>query len=145
MPSVALHDSAAIWGPDVDTFDARRFIKRDTLSRTSPQEREQKKLQTQGFIPFGGGIHLCPGRFFALAEILGMVAVWTLGYEFVDSKNGSAVQVPKQSPQRFGEAIKKPDGKTMVKVRRREGWENITWKFKVGEIDPTIKTADPYR
>lgn len=122
MPSGIPHNSTAVWGADAERFDARRFLKRDTLVG------KEKKTQTQGFLPFGGGKHLCPGRYFALAEILGMVAVLVLGFEF-----GSGIQLPEGARQQFGEGVRKPASDPNVKIRRRQGLENVRWRFLVGE------------
>lgn len=51
------------WGLDAKSFNARRFIEKESLSK------EEKKAQTQAWMPFGGGRNMCPGRHLAFTEI----------------------------------------------------------------------------
>lgn len=79
-------------------------------------------------VPFGGGAHLCPGRNFAFAEILGLVGALVLGYEVV----GLRAENIKMGPRVLASAIPKPmedgDGGP-VTLRRRKGWEDVQWSF----------------
>jgi len=132
MPAGVSHASTAIWGADAHAFDARRFLSttRDSL------DKESKKLQIQGLFPFGGGKHLCPGRYFALVEILGMVSVLMAGFELVKDVPGEGddvrISVPEAGMQRFGEGVRKPKHDIRVKVRRRGDLEDVRWGFRVG-------------
>lgn len=56
-----------IWGADAARFNPERF-----LAKVS---KENKKVQSQAFIPFGGGKNMCPGRHLALTEITSFVAM----------------------------------------------------------------------
>jgi len=132
MPAGVSHASTAIWGADAHAFDARRFLSttKDSL------DKESKKLQIQGLFPFGGGKHLCPGRYFALVEILGMVSVLMAGFELVKDVPGEGddvrISVPEAGMQRFGEGVRKPKHDIRVKVRRRGDLEDVRWGFRVG-------------
>jgi hypothetical protein len=69
-----IHNSTTFWGPDAATFSPRRFLKPEPNSskKAMPEvHKEQEKLRKKAFVPFGGGMHLCPGRHFASGEILG--------------------------------------------------------------------------
>ena len=59
-----------------------------------------------GFMPFGGGKSMCPGRFFARNEIKICVALLLryMNYKFVDKDI-----MPKQKPQRVGFGIAPPN------------------------------------
>ena len=57
-----LHLDKGVWGSSFADFDPARFVKNKELSR-SPN-----------FKPFGGGQHLCPGRFLARRVIFAFVA-----------------------------------------------------------------------
>jgi len=63
------------------------------------KEKVDDELRKAGYIPFGGGKHLCPGRNIAFAEILGTLAALLLGFE-VRGTDGGLIQVP----SRRGEA-----------------------------------------
>lgn len=57
MPYKQLHMDAAVFGPDADSFDARRFMNNKTLERST------------SWRPFGGAKTHCPGRFLARREV----------------------------------------------------------------------------
>ncbi|KAI9150687.1 phospholipid-translocating P-type ATPase [Paramyrothecium foliicola] len=103
------------WGIDVDVFKADRFIGED-------------KANAHGFYPFGGGKHICPGRYFASGEILGAFAILLLGYDVTDS-NGNPVTVPKGTVPPLTNGIGKPAAGSDLRVRitRRKGWEDARW------------------
>lgn len=42
---------------------------------------EADRQRKAAFFPFGGGLHLCPGRNFAFAEILGLMSVLVTGFD----------------------------------------------------------------
>jgi cytochrome P450 len=124
MPAVTLNFAEPTWGKDVDQFDARRFLNKS---------REQDKLQNRAAAPFGGGKHLCPGRHFAYAEILGTVAALVVGFE-IETPEGGRVAVPGLN-NNMVEAVAKPlpavQNGMLARVRRRPGWEDVRWGFKV--------------
>jgi cytochrome P450 len=91
MTSHTIHRSAEIWGKDVDIFNGRRFYsatndESNNSKRTTLQHDEN--VQKRALAPFGGGKHVCPGRYFAEAEILGTVAVLLTGFETVPDEDG---------------------------------------------------------
>ncbi len=129
IPAGVMHTSTATWGPNPDEFDARRFMKQ------VDEDKEQGRAKRSAYIPFGGGKHLYPGRYFAQAEILGTVAAVITGFEVV-SKDGGPVIAPKTSQvsRDFGQAMGKPTGpaaKIGVKLIRREGLEHVKFGFSV--------------
>ncbi|KAF7856355.1 hypothetical protein EAF04_009883 [Stromatinia cepivora] len=126
LPSGFTHNSPSIWGPNVDSFDPYRFLP----SIIAKLGKEQKKQQAQGYFPFGGGKHLCPGRHFATTEILSLVAVIVMGFDIEGSS------VPERAFQKLGTAVRKPKNDIEVNIKRREGWENVKWRFDVqGKVD----------
>ncbi len=66
-PIVPHHLDADIWGADANEFVPDRFI-RDS-SRFLPRG-DEKQVR-----PFGGGVSLCPGRFFASRQVMSLVAI----------------------------------------------------------------------
>jgi cytochrome P450 len=115
IPSAVLNTASSTWGPDSRTFNARRFL-----------DLDDKKARQQGFIPFGGGRHLCPGRHLAFTETLGFVAAFVLGFDM------EGVQIIGTRTHKMGSAARKPKGDLKVSIRRRKGFENVNWSFNVG-------------
>lgn len=126
LPATTLHRSPSIWGPEADEFNPRRFY-----PSKSKSEEEGKATRRQGaYMPFGGGKHMCPGRHFAWAEISGFVTALLLGYEIEGLKEENV----RMRDARMGEAIAKPDkgGEGgSVRLKRREGWEGVVWRYLV--------------
>lgn len=63
VPFRQLHFDGSVYGPDVNSFVPERFIRSKTLDH-SPS-----------YLPFGGGISYCPGRFLARDEFSVFVAL----------------------------------------------------------------------
>ena len=63
VPYRLLHYDQKVWGKNSSVFDSERFLHRKELAR-HPSYR-----------PFGGGQHLCPGRFLAKQAIFTFVAL----------------------------------------------------------------------
>ncbi|PQE10909.1 hypothetical protein CJF32_00007747 [Rutstroemia sp. NJR-2017a WRK4] len=124
LPSGVTHLSPSIWGPDVNSFNPYRFLP----STTAALSKDQKRKQTQGYFPFGGGKHLCPGKRLATTQILAFVAAIVMGCEV------RGARVPERAFQKLGTAVRKPEGDVLVGVKRRRGWEGVRWKFDVGDV-----------
>ena len=63
VPYRLLHYDPRVWGADASSFDPDRFLHNKDLAR-HPSYR-----------PFGGGQHLCPGRFLAKQAIFAFIAL----------------------------------------------------------------------
>ena len=63
VPVCQLHDNEDTFGSDALAFCPERFLKQQDLT-SSP-----------GYKPYGGGKTYCPGRFFAMQELFGFVAL----------------------------------------------------------------------
>ena len=131
MPSGPMHGMANVWGPDADQFRPDRFMDRGLPSKNA-------KLRRSAWTPFGGGAHLCPGRNFATAEILGFVTSMLLGYhvEPVDG-NWENFRPPPMGQCPLATAVCKPADEGSVfgtRVTRRSGWESVEWKFTSGKV-----------
>lgn len=122
------------WGPDAAVFKARRFLATsEERAKWGKEEKEREWEQKRALLPFGGGKHLCPGRNFAFAEILGTVSVLVLGFE-VRGKAGEVIEVPEVPRTRLGEGVGKPSEGQLgmgARLTRREGWQDIVWRFVV--------------
>ncbi|KAH8910373.1 cytochrome P450 [Coniochaeta sp. PMI_546] len=121
IPAKVVHRDADTWGDHVEDFSPRRFL-------PDPDgNKEVDKLKKISFVPFGGGKHYCPGRNFAFAENLAVMAALLLGFELegLDKDN------LRMEDSKMGQAAKPVpgfEGGPCV-IRRREGWEHIEWKF----------------
>lgn len=120
--TTTLHRSQSLWN-NADEFVPDRFVADET--RSDKEEKGRK----QGYIPFGGGKHYCPGKDFAFANILGFVSALTLGFDFT----GLSKDAVKPGRSRICDSIVKPpsrgEGVSMT-IQRREGWENVEWSFR---------------
>jgi cytochrome P450 len=123
LPSGITHSSPSIWGPDASSFNPERFLP-EAKNRLNKKTRRK---QSQGYFPFGGGKHLCPGRHFAMMEILALVAGIIVGFEVQGMDS-----VPERAFQKLGTAVRKPVADVEVGVKRREGWEGVNWRFEGG-------------
>ena len=63
VPVCQLHDNQEVFGSDALVFNPDRFQKQRDLTNSA------------GYKPYGGGKTYCPGRYFAMQEIFGFVAV----------------------------------------------------------------------
>ncbi|EHL02571.1 putative Cholesterol 7-alpha-monooxygenase [Glarea lozoyensis 74030] len=121
LPSGITHTNPAIWGSDANVFNPARFLP----STKAALDKDTKRKQAQGYFPFGGGKHLCPGRHFATTEILSFVGAIILGFDVSGSR------VPERAFQKLGTAVRKPKGDVDISMKRRRGWENVKWSFSV--------------
>jgi hypothetical protein len=74
---------------------------------------------------------LCPGRNIAFAPSVGIVAVLLLAFDVRGTSN-ELLKVPEIRSVKFGEAVAKPSGdglKMGAVLSRRDGWEDVVWKF----------------
>jgi len=89
--------------------------------RTAAEDREAK-VATAGigghWYPYGGGVKMCPGRFFAKQEMMAAVAVML--YEF-EMELVDPVEARKAAPDRkfFPVGALSPDRKISMRIRRR--------------------------
>ncbi|KAF4999383.1 hypothetical protein FGRMN_2524 [Fusarium graminum] len=112
-----------VWGEDISDFKPDRFIE-SGLKENSANE----KAKRAAYIPFGGGRSLCPGRNFAFAENLGLVACLLAGFDVTLTGPGFPVGMDCD----FSQAALKPANNGQgygVKIQRRERCEKICWSF----------------
>ena len=126
--SPAAARSAVSWSPE---FDPDNFL---PTAPASAAASAVDRTRRAAFTPFGGGKHLCPGRRFAFVEILGVVCILLVGFEFEPAEPDAEgrFKVPAMRLVRLGNGMSQPEAKgkgTGLRVRRRDGWEAVEWKF----------------
>ncbi|KAK4128072.1 cytochrome P450 [Parathielavia appendiculata] len=124
------HGMEEYWGEGVDEFDPERFLSRKGDGEDGPGSSKAMKT---AFQPFGGGMHLCPGRAFAFAEMMAVMATLLLGYD-IEPLEGSMWELPAFATRSVIDAVTKPanHGEGFgLRIRRRLGWEGVRWKYEL--------------
>ncbi|PQE15686.1 cytochrome p450 protein [Rutstroemia sp. NJR-2017a BBW] len=116
MPNQAYHFDEESWGSDVDEFDAHRFMK-------------PKPHLPGAFRGFGGGVNLCPGRFFAMNENLAMCAMLVMRYDI--KPVGGTWRHPGVDRSNLSLLVNPPKDRVLVEIVPRKGWEGGSWSFKL--------------
>ncbi|POR39694.1 Uncharacterized protein TPAR_00118 [Tolypocladium paradoxum] len=142
IPAGFTHRAEDVWGANAGQYEADRFVNRQ--AKLSAQAEKNKRAS---YIPFGGGKHLCPGRNFAFAEILGAAASLILAFDMSSDGNGAPVKLPEMATTTIMGGASKPDkqgeGMSLV-IKRRPGWENVKFEFEVvGGADSQKPSFDP--
>ncbi|KAF7939898.1 uncharacterized protein EAE98_000025 [Botrytis deweyae] len=109
----ALHYDKKTWGETADVFRAHRFC---------------GKVPGHAFRGFGGGINLCPGRGFAMAEVAALVAMLAMRFDLVPV-GGNWVE-PGQDLNNMSLQVAPPGRKVMVSIVPREGSGGQKWSFE---------------
>lgn len=133
MPSRVIHTDPAIWGPDVSEFNHKRFAKDKKSQNTSI------KPNPKAFRVFGGGTTLCPGRHFAMTEILSTVVMFILRYDLIplDGK----WTPPKTDHSNIASVVMEPDTDIRVEVVPRGEVANCDWNFKLADSAMIFEVA----
>ncbi|KAK3291277.1 cytochrome P450 [Chaetomium fimeti] len=127
------HGMEEYWGEDVDEFKPERFLAQASKKGDAGEGPGSSKAMRAAFQPFGGGTHLCPGRAFAFADMMAVMATLLLGYE-IDTLDGGEWKLPPFATRSVIDAVTKPakHGERFgVNIRRRQGWENVQWKYEM--------------
>lgn len=75
---------------------------------------------------------MCPGRWFAQTEMQSFIALFVTGFE-IESADGGLYVPPKFKEEKMfiAQGVRKPERDVQVKVRRREGYEEVEWGFEM--------------
>ncbi|KAI9643442.1 hypothetical protein NHQ30_008061 [Ciborinia camelliae] len=109
----ALHFDKETWGETADLFRADRFC---------------GKVPGHAFRGFGGGVNLCPGRGFAMAEVAALVAMLTIRFDVLPVEN-SWVE-PGQDLNNMSIQIAPPGRNVMVNIVPRKDSGEEKWHFE---------------
>ena len=120
MPNRATQFDRSIWGPNVDEFDARRFIKSNATSSQRPGS----------FRVFGGGTFLCAGRFFAITEIMSVVAMFAMRYDMTPTKSGKWI-LPEPELRNMVPAVSGPKKDICVELVPRKEYQRDSWELGI--------------
>lgn len=104
----------ATWGADADSFRADRF--------------DNSKVPGCAFRGFGGGLNLCPGKNFALAEVAALMAMLVMRFDVVPE--GGSWGVPGQDLSNMSLQIAPPGRKVLVTIVPRKGASQEKWGFE---------------
>ncbi|KAH7114327.1 cytochrome P450 [Dendryphion nanum] len=118
MPATVQHFDPSVWGSDVNHFNYKRFIK--STSDKAGHNFDSKLGNNGAFRGFGGGLHLCPGRHFAINEIISFAALMVLRFDIVPAGDGSWPVIRTDSLSSKGSAIIMPDHDLEVILCPRE-------------------------
>jgi cytochrome P450 len=125
LPAGVAHYEERVWGSDVNTFNPERFL----LSSKGNSDEERRRKAA--YIPFGGGRHLCPGRNFAFAEIIGFTSSLLLGFD-IEATGMDFGDMKMLGPQLAGGTVRpeKYGAGLGAKIMRRQEWEDVKWRFE---------------
>ncbi len=100
-------------GANQDTFDGSRWLKHTTDPKLTSSSGLFPLPSSQVLVPFGGGKHLCPGRFFASIEMHYVIAFCLNQYDFqlIETSKLPAKVVELSAP------INQPKEKMMIRVK----------------------------
>ena len=146
IASGIIHTSSRTWGADAADFKPERWITTSTpngthvssdttgISEKTTKEGKialplPKNVPSSAFRAFGGGSVLCPGRHFAMTEILGFMALCVHMFHVTD-RAGGVMRLPEKDDGRIPLSVMKPVADPRVVFRRRDG------KHSDGEVAP---------
>ncbi|KHN98710.1 Cytochrome P450 [Metarhizium album ARSEF 1941] len=131
IPGGYTHRAEDVWGANAAEYDADRFANRRGKLSAHAQAEKNKRA---AYIPFGGGRHLCPGRNFASAEILGITAALVLAFDMSADGRGCPPRLPPMASTTIMGGASKPERQgegTSLVMQRRPGWEAVTFEFEL--------------
>jgi cytochrome P450 len=76
IPSAELHSNHKAWGPSASCFDPYRFT-----AQKRQGDAKGNRIPVSAHRSWGGGVNLCPGRFFAMNELLSLLVVMVMKYD----------------------------------------------------------------
>ena len=124
IPGKVQHTTSSVWGPNVDEFDRKRFVRSESGKRPNPV----------AFRGFGGGSVLCPGRHFATTEIIAFAALLVLRYDIRPSRG--EWPSPKTDNAAMWATVPAPDEDLAVEISPRN---NREWSISFSGSDKAME------
>ncbi|KAL9582638.1 MAG: hypothetical protein Q9203_005412 [Teloschistes exilis] len=134
MPSLVVHTDPGVWGPDVSSFNHKRFTREG-----SSQNKVFSRPSPKAFRVFGGGSTLCPGRHSATTEILAAVVMFIMRYDVVPVE-GQWI-APKTEKTNIAAVVMEPDTDVQVQVTPRQGFADGKWEFGLADSKMVFEVA----
>lgn len=128
IPYKIQHYSEENWGENPRQFNHRRHLKENMVKQRGKQPHEGAALRG-----FGYGVHLCPGRHLATAELLCFAAMVMLRFDMVPINMEGGKEWPKLEPSEIYQvsSVGRPDpggdSELKVELRVREGVRQTEW------------------
>ena len=115
-PAAVLHKDPRSWGPKASTFDAAHFCR-------SAEDTHLPMRLSAASRAFGGGSTLCPGRRFAMIEIMMFVSMFILRFN-AEPTEGSW-EMPTPHFANMTNSVMPPAEQMRVKITRRDGAKTL--------------------
>lgn len=122
LPNNVLHSNAAYWGPTVDEFEPERFL--------APPSSKEARMARGAFRPFGGGVSMCAGRYQAMSQLAGGLALFVMSSDCAP-EGGKLWKFPGAHGHTIAAAVDLPSSDLWLDVKPRPGFEDAYW-----QIDP---------
>lgn len=135
IPSRVLHGQASVWGPNVDDFNPRRFLKKKT-----EKSQNCKIPNPAAFRAFGGGTTLCPGRHFATTQVLSFVSLFFMRFDMIPVARKWSL--PKTTKTNILSFVMEPNEDIEVEISARDGFETGDWVFGVGNSNTILALVE---
>ena len=124
IPTRVFHMDPAIWGPDAATFRPERWLR---------GTKGYRAISPFAMRPFGGGQTLCPGRHFAMTEVLTTAVAMVLRYDLHPVEG--AWKAPSTDKTSVAAVVMEPDCDIEVEVRERAGFQGDEWLVELKDTD----------
>lgn len=122
------HTETSLWGPNVNDFDHRRFLREPDRKRTNPV----------AFRAFGGGTVLCPGRHFVSTEVMSFAAVLLLRFDLKPATRDGKWVEPRKNIL-MTTSMPTPKDEVLVKIVTR-GNPGQRWRFNFSASSKGVDT-----
>ncbi|KAI7466082.1 hypothetical protein KC357_g7467 [Hortaea werneckii] len=133
--SARMLDASELWGSDHEDFRPERFD--DAASQHIPKKFDvtqpycMSQSQRAAIVPWGSGVHMCAGRFFAQEVILAYTALYVSAYDITDLQ-GKNLRAPSMS-RKLSVSNAKPASDVEVCLGPRQRVENFQYKYNVAQ------------